>query len=278
MSHAIICEDYLNVVIPAGSVHLVVTSPPYPGLRGCRLTHSQWLDWFARVLLKLYGEMSSEGVLCLNVGAARVEGAALSAEFYANLIGLFRGWHWVDWVAWDKTNPAPSGSQRAGRRYDLQAWESVYVLAKSAGYTYQAQYAPYATKTRQKAHAGALRSPGVAGHYAGGHNNLSHNGAYQTNVWRISPSGGRSIRPRAQGQSFPVELAWRLISTYSYHNDLVLDPFCGAGTTCYAAKTLGRRWLGVDIDDHACELVRAWLCSHSRSQLNESDQVPGKTD
>src|SRR3990172_2861281 len=43
---------------------------------------------------------------------------------------------------------------------------------------------------------------------------------------------------------FPLELPSRLIKLYSYPGDLVLDPFCGSGTTCLAAKELGRRWVG----------------------------------
>jgi len=45
---------------------------------------------------------------------------------------------------------------------------------------------------------------------------------------------------------FPEELPYRLIKLYSQPGDLVLDPFVGSGTTCLAAKKLGRRWFGID--------------------------------
>lgn len=262
MTRGIVCGDYLSVAIPAESIDLVITSPPYPGLRNCTMTHAQWLEWMARVMLKLHTELQQHGVLVLNVSAARVNGA-LSAEFWSGLVGLFRGWHWVDTLIWDKINPVPAGAQRNGRRYDLQSWEPVYILAKSTDYTYQGNYAPYAQKTRKKAQNGPLRAAGIAGHYHGGHSRLSPNGACQTNVLRLSPSGGRHRRPRALGQSFPVELPWRMITTYSYPNDLVLDPFAGVGTVCYAAKMLGRRWLGIELSPTECQKARAWLGSCS---------------
>src|SRR5439155_10236311 len=54
---------------------------------------------------------------------------------------------------------------------------------------------------------------------------------------------------------FPSELPRRLIKLYSFVEDVVLDPFVGSGTTCAAAKRLGRRSVGIDIDVHYCELA-----------------------
>lgn len=265
-NHGIINADYADVDIPPATVNLIVTSPPYPGLRQCAMSHTAWLQWFTPLLSKMHRELSANGVLALNIGAGRV-GGAISAEFWSSLVGLFAEWHWIDTYVWNKLNPVPSGAQRGGgRRYDLQAWEPVYTLAKSSAYTYNAHYAPYQPKTRQKGQDGAMRAPGVAGHYGGGHGRLSQNGAYQSNVLTISPSGGKFQRPRAAGQSFPVELAWRLIQTYSNPGDLVFDPFAGVATSCYVARLLRRRWLGVEILSDVCDVARAWVDSCSDSQ------------
>lgn len=58
---------------------------------------------------------------------------------------------------------------------------------------------------------------------------------------------------------FPVELAGRVVELYSYANDVVLDPFLGSGTTCVAAKQLGRHYIGYDISEEYCDLARSRL-------------------
>lgn len=55
---------------------------------------------------------------------------------------------------------------------------------------------------------------------------------------------------------FPEELPKRLIKLYSYVGDVVADFNCGSGTTCVAAKRLGRHYVGSDIDPAYVELAR----------------------
>jgi site-specific DNA-methyltransferase (adenine-specific) len=57
----------------------------------------------------------------------------------------------------------------------------------------------------------------------------------------------------------PVALLVYLIAHLSKPNDLILDPFCGSGTTCVAAKKLGRRYIGIDISEEYCEIARMRL-------------------
>jgi site-specific DNA-methyltransferase (adenine-specific) len=57
----------------------------------------------------------------------------------------------------------------------------------------------------------------------------------------------------------PLALLERIISASSNDGDLVLDPFCGCGTTVHAAQKLNRRWIGIDITHLAISLVKRRL-------------------
>lgn len=70
-------------------------------------------------------------------------------------------------------------------------------------------------------------------------------------VWNIAPESAKKIGHPAP---FPVELADRVIRLFSYQDDVVLDPFCGSGTTCLAASLSGREYVGYEIIPEYCEL------------------------
>ncbi len=53
----------------------------------------------------------------------------------------------------------------------------------------------------------------------------------------------------------PLALMYRIIEASCPPEGLVLDPFCGCATTCVAAQQLGRKWIGIDIEFKAAELL-----------------------
>jgi site-specific DNA-methyltransferase (adenine-specific) len=57
----------------------------------------------------------------------------------------------------------------------------------------------------------------------------------------------------------PIALLERVIALSSNPGDLVLDPFCGCGTTVHAAEKLGRRWIGIDVTHIAIGLIQRRL-------------------
>jgi site-specific DNA-methyltransferase (adenine-specific) len=57
----------------------------------------------------------------------------------------------------------------------------------------------------------------------------------------------------------PLALLERIIQASSNEGDLVLDPFCGCGTTVHAAQKLNRRWIGIDVTHLAVGLIKRRL-------------------
>ncbi len=73
--------------------------------------------------------------------------------------------------------------------------------------------------------------------------------------WHLPTSAGRD----GHGAQFPLQLPGRCIVLTSNPDDLILDPFVGAGTTLLAAKKLGRHFLGFDVAKQYVELSRQRL-------------------
>ncbi len=80
-------------------------------------------------------------------------------------------------------------------------------------------------------------------------------------LWDIPPESARRVNHPAP---FPVELPEKLISLFTYRDDLVLDPFMGSGSTMVAAEHLGRRYVGYDLDPAYVEIARERVLSESR--------------
>lgn len=77
---------------------------------------------------------------------------------------------------------------------------------------------------------------------------------YRLNVWNIANGFGNE-EITEHPAAFPLSLATDHIRSWSNPDDLVLDPFSGSGTTCLAAKELGRRWLGIEIEPKYCAIA-----------------------
>lgn len=63
--------------------------------------------------------------------------------------------------------------------------------------------------------------------------------------WSIAPE--RKMKDLGHPAMFPTTLVERILKLFSFENDLILDPFNGAGTTTLVAKRLNRHYLGLDI-------------------------------
>ena len=72
----------------------------------------------------------------------------------------------------------------------------------------------------------------------------------------IRPIGSQAAERLGYPTQKPVALLERIIQASSNEGDVVLDPFCGCGTTIAAAQKLDRRWIGIDITHLAISLIR----------------------
>jgi DNA modification methylase len=72
--------------------------------------------------------------------------------------------------------------------------------------------------------------------------------------WSVSPE--RKMKKYDHPAMFPETLAERVLKLFSYKNDIILDPFNGAGTTTAVAKRLNRGFLGIDISELYCKTAR----------------------
>ena len=62
-------------------------------------------------------------------------------------------------------------------------------------------------------------------------------------------------RERLHPNEKPIDLPARFITWHTSAGDLVLDPFMGSGTTARAAANLGRRFIGIELDERYCEIA-----------------------
>ena len=56
--------------------------------------------------------------------------------------------------------------------------------------------------------------------------------------------------------TFSMDIPTKAIKILSYKNDVILDPFCGSGTSMVAAEILDRRWLGIELSPNYCDVAR----------------------
>ena len=140
--------------------------------------------------------------------------------------------------------------QRYGRRHD-----NLFFYTKGKSWTFHPDAArtPYAPATveRFKHYIGNVR-----GGRDFGLQKLNPKGKHPDDVWKIS-----IVAPSARDRlGYPTQKPWelltRIVGVSSNPGDLVLDAFCGCGTTMEVAQTLGLRWIGIDISHTAIRVVQ----------------------
>lgn len=269
----LICADARALPLAANSVHCVVTSPPYWGLRdygsedaiGSEPTPDRYVDSMLEVFAQIARVLRPDGTVWLNLGdsyAGTVPG--LNPK---NLVGMpwrvalalqSAGWYLRSDIIWSKPNPMPeSVTDRPTRSH-----EYLFLLSKFDRYYYDAAAIaePHAELLRHQSEKRRLQrmtraiapvagrgqsSKGIdSGWVAATHTMQTNpNGRNKRSVWTVATAqyGG------AHFATFPEALIEPCILAGCPVGGRVLDPFIGSGTTGAVAERLGRRWVGVDL-------------------------------
>lgn len=91
----------------------------------------------------------------------------------------------------------------------------------------------------------------------------------------ISPINSQAAERLGYPTQKPVALLERILAASTEPGDLVLDPFCGCGTTIDAAQKMGRRWIGVDITYLAIDLIQKRLIATYGAEITGSYELTG---
>ncbi|MDQ7791403.1 MAG: site-specific DNA-methyltransferase [Clostridia bacterium] len=242
-----------------GSVHLVVTSPPYwnlkqynenPGQLGHIQDYEAFLFELEKVWRHVYRILVPGGRLVCVVGdvcvARRHFGRHLVFPLHADICVICRriGFDNLNPILWHKIANASyevaNGSKFLGKPYEPNAIikndiEFILMQRKPGGYRKPSQSQREASKISK-----------------------DDFDRWFQQIWNIT---GASTKHHPA--PYPLELATRLVRMFSFVEDTVLDPFCGSGTTMVAALRSGRNSIGIEIDPKYCRLAAQYLKAES---------------
>lgn len=236
--------------VPDGSVALVVTSPPYFAGKtyeeelerdGVPASYEEYLELLTDVFAECKRTLEPGGRMAVNVAnLGRRPYRSLSADVIGILqdrLGLLLRAE----IIWRKGEGA--GGSCAWGSFLQPTNPTVRDLTERVIVASKGRFDRAGTPRQRRDQDLPHRSSITADRYL--ENTLD--------VWDIPPaSATRTGHPAP----FPVELPERLIDTYTWVDDLVLDPFMGSGSTLVAAARRKRRFVGVDLDAAYVDLAR----------------------
>jgi len=234
-----------------GSVHLVVTSPPYfnapfdyPDLFK---SYDEFLELIRDVAKELYRVLAQGRIACFVTQDVRIKGKLYPVPSDIIRIMLEEGFNYRDRIIWRK----PEGYIRISRRSGVQIqhpypmyfypdniFEEILIFQK-----------------------GEYKYPKINSNLKASQIDIQefNRGKWYLSVWDITnvlPFKGRVEEGVA---AFPEEIPYRLIKLFSYAGETVLDPFMGSGTTLKVAFELGRKAVGYEIDLELLDAVKKKL-------------------
>lgn len=101
-------------------------------------------------------------------------------------------------------------------------------------------------------------------------------GGFRPDVWSINLLPAAAAERLGYPTQKPLALLDIVIQASSNPGDVVLDPFCGCGTTLAAAQNLGRKWIGIDVTHLAITLIRHRLHHAYGTAIQKTYEVVGE--
>ena len=229
----IYCKSSENMdEIPDYSVHLMITSPPYNVKKEYDddLSLDEYRNLLKNVFRETYKKLVTGGRACINVAnLGRKPYIPLHSYIIEDMLEI--GYLMRGEIIWNKASSAsPStawGSWLSAANPVLRDIHE-YILIFSKG----------SFSRRKGEKENTIKKEDFL--------------EWTKSVWTFPAVSAKSIGHPAP---FPEELPRRLIQLYSFKEDIILDPFCGSGTTCLSASKDERHYIGYDINQEYVDLA-----------------------
>lgn len=271
--------------VPEDSVQSIVTSPPYFQQRDYgakdQIGLEASIDEFVSRLVRIFGEcrrvLRHDGTLWLNLGDKYEASRLLGVPWRVALALAKDGWILRSDVIWHKPNAMPSSVKNR----PTTDHEYVFMFSKSQSYFYNADairepHVTFSENSKMKGgrnHFGKSGSTPEQGKNSGNAN--LHTGRWdqafhplgrnKRTVWSIPLSKFRD----AHFAVFPEKLVENCIKAGSDSGSLIMDPFCGSGTTLLVASRLNRKFLGIDCNLDYCKMTLERLTSNQVDMFSD---------
>lgn len=241
---ALYLGDVLDVLptLGDGIADACVTSPPYLDARPeyGTLAPADWPEFFE----ELRRIVAPAGAALFNVGRLWRDGVEL--DWWIDLLATAKraGWGHLDTLVWVKPNANPIHG-----RVFTNAHEYVLVLGDPERVILneddvRTEYDPESLARFQRRYR---RGAGVkGGHERDQASRDANEGGARARSFFIGYTGGEKGNPHPAPMT--LEVAEHLVRAASFPGQTVIDPFMGSGTTALAARNLGRRAVGVELD------------------------------
>ena len=172
-------------------------------------------------------------------------------------------------IVWHYYNKFAAGKNVFGRNYD-----QIFFYTKSSAYSFYAQQEtrakPVQQLMRENVHGVLKNKKDSKGHVI--YQVSTHKKV--DSVWSIPCLQHASAEYLAYPTQKPLALLERIVKASSSRGELVLDPFCGCGTTIVAAERLDRQWIGIDITYAAVAAIRERF-RRERADIWEKIEIVG---